>query len=73
MKLVYRGPSPEVFIAAAGLTAARDTELDVPDEIAGRAASGEPGAEGYDPGEGLLAQVGVWERAGGRSAKRGEA
>lgn len=35
--------------------------VEVPDDIAGRPPSGAPGEEKYDPGTGLLAQVGNFE------------
>lgn len=37
--------------------------FEVDEQLAGRAPSGTPGEDGYDPGEGLLAQVGNYELA----------
>lgn len=40
-------------------------EFDVPATVAGRAPSGDPAGDDYDPGEGLLAQVGNYEHVAG--------
>jgi hypothetical protein len=39
-------------------------------DIAGRPPSGDPGSDDYDPGEGLLAQVGNYELADGPAKKK---
>lgn len=56
----YTGPFDEVEIATTGLVVKRGETVELYPALAGRAPSGEPGAEGYDPGEGLLAQVDTW-------------
>lgn len=44
--------------------------FEVDAKIAGRPPSGDPGAGDYDPGEGLLAQVGNYELADGSTKKK---
>lgn len=56
-------PFPELEIAATGQVVARGEAVEVSKAVAGRAPKGKPGEEGYDPGEGLLAQVDVWREA----------
>jgi hypothetical protein len=35
--------------------------VEVPDDLVGKAPTGTPGTDDYDPGYGLLAQTDVWE------------
>jgi hypothetical protein len=60
--LVYVGPFDEVEVDLGELVhvVARGDRLDVAAHLAGRAPSGEPGEDGFDPGEGLLAQPTNW-------------
>ncbi len=71
--IVYVGPfrcfdgdppveAPAVFLST-GQAAQFGVPLDVESALAGRPPSGEPGTEGYDPGEGLLAQSTCWQPA----------
>jgi hypothetical protein len=65
VQVVFLGGSPEVYVADAGVTAKRGVPVSVPDDVAGRAPSGTPGEEGYDPGSGLLAQTDNWSAVAG--------
>jgi hypothetical protein len=42
---------------------AKGVPTEVPEDIAGRPPSGEPDAEDFDPGEGLLVLTHVWREA----------
>lgn len=69
------GPFEEVEVPSGenGSYIARKGEpIEVPDELAGRPPGGSPGEEGYDPGEGLLAQS-CWSPGPGRRAPRSDA
>jgi hypothetical protein len=60
-KVTYLGPHDVIEIPALNWQSVqRNHSIDVPDELAGREPSGEPGDDGYDPGEGLLAQSESW-------------
>ncbi len=69
MKVRYLGPSEEVTVFAGEepILVQRGKAAEVPDELAGAEPKGEEGQKDYDPGSGLLAQVGVFERVGGKS------
>jgi len=79
-------PSGDVWVGDLGRDVTAGEEVDVPDEVAGRAPSGfvkvdvperswcarvadDGGWEEYDPGVGLLAQVGNWEVVTVKAAK----
>jgi hypothetical protein len=63
----YVGPFDQVEIATTGLVVKQGETVELYPNLAGRAPSGDPGEDGYDPGEGLLAQVDTWRQA--KSAK----
>lgn len=50
-------------IAATGQDVTAGGVVHVPADLAGRPPAGEPGADGYDPGEGLFAQPDNWRPA----------
>jgi len=59
MKLVYTGPfeAVEIPTGTSDVIATSGAVVDVDDAVAGRAPKGTPGEDGYDAGEGLLAQA----------------
>lgn len=59
--LQYIGPHAEVEVAALGEFVKRGDSIEVPAELAGRAPSGDPTDDTFDPGGGLLAQVDNWQ------------
>lgn len=59
----YVGGHDEVEIGETGQIVARGEAVLVPTDVAGRAPKGDPGDDGYDYGEGLLAQPSNWEKA----------
>lgn len=68
--VVYIGPFADgVEIADTGQWATPGESVEVPDEVAGRPPKGKPDSDGYDPGEGLLAQTSSWARPGTKAAK----
>lgn len=69
MEIVYLGPDAEGE-EIVGETYVRPpiwcplgVAVEVPDDIAGRPPKGKPDADGYDPGEGLLALAHKWRPA----------
>lgn len=57
-------------IAATGQSCPFGEVIEVDNDVAGYPPKGEPGTEGYDPGDGLLAQTDVWALAEGEKAPR---
>jgi hypothetical protein len=58
----YVGPFEEVEVDGLG-SVKRGEVVQAPPDLAGRAPSGSPDDEGYDPGVGLLAQTDNWQSA----------
>jgi hypothetical protein len=68
--VVYVGPFADgVEIADTGQWAHPGEPVEVPDDVAGRPPKGSPDDEGYDAGQGLLAQPANWAKAGTKAAK----
>lgn len=63
VKIIWVGGHDTVTIAATGLEVVRGEPVEVAAWLAGRAPSGDPEGDDYDPGEGLLAQPLNWQLA----------
>jgi hypothetical protein len=68
----YVGPIDEIDLPLIGRSVKRGEVFEVDEQHAGHAPSGTPGEDDYDPGEGLLAQVGNYEAATVKKSSAGK-